>query len=91
MSTYMYLECLDHDPPLRAEDESGQHLYDLKQLRADIASREAIVEAWDLNIQPADYFRVHTARFLVGHRKCRLGIVDEYGKRHSIEEEAEIQ
>ena len=31
MSTYLYLVCLDHTPPLRAASESGQHLYDLPQ------------------------------------------------------------
>lgn len=43
MSTYLYLECLDHDPPLRADGESGQHLDDLPQLRADIAARDGLV------------------------------------------------
>ena len=85
MSTYIYLECLDHDPPLRADEESGQHLYDLPQLREDIANREAIVAAIDLDIWPDDYFRVRTARFLTAHRKCRLRIIDEYGDEHAVE------
>ena len=37
MSTYLYLRCEDHDPPLVAREESGQHLYDLPTIRADIA------------------------------------------------------
>lgn len=82
MSTYVYLECLDHDPPLSAEGESGQHLYDLPQIRADIANRERIVtnlrDGWD----PDDHFRRNTARFLAAHPKCRIGIRDEYGVEH---------
>lgn len=45
MSTYIHLQCLSHHPPLVAESESGQHLYDLPQLREDIANRDLIVQA----------------------------------------------
>lgn len=84
MSTYLYLECLDHDPPLRAEDESGQHLYDLQQIRSDIAHRDVLVEALDLDVSLGPYFRRNSVRFLAAHRKCRVGIVDEYGKRYPL-------
>ena len=87
MSTYLYLKCLDHDPQLFADDESGQHLYDLDQIRADVANREAIVAAATLDIRPDDYFRRHTARFLYAHPKCRIGIEDEYGTEHPTEVE----
>ena len=40
MSTDYYLVCMDHEPRLRAMSESGQHDYDLPQIRADIADRE---------------------------------------------------
>lgn len=87
MSTYVYLECLDHDPPLSADDESGQHLSDLPQIRADLADRERVVasirDGWD----PGDYFRNNTARFLASHKKCRIGIRDEYGDEHPPVEE----
>ena len=80
MSTYLYLKCLDHDPPLLAEAESGQHLYDLAQIREDIACRAALVgvKRWDLG-----YFRAHTARFLNQHQGCRIGIEDEYGRDYT--------
>ena len=90
MSTYVYLECLDHDPPLTADDESGQHLYDLPQIRADLADRDRIIA--DL-IADADwlheddaYFRRHTARFLSVHPHCSIGIRDEYGREHPTED-----
>ena len=84
MSTYIYLECLDHTPPIRAEDESGQHLYDLPQLRADVANRDALVAAYWDDMTMADYFRRNTIRFIVTHPKCRFRIVDEYGREHPL-------
>lgn len=87
MSTYLYLVCITHEPPLRADGESGQHLYDLPQIRADIANRDAIVAAWELDMEPAGaptHFRHATARFLSEHPRCPLAIYDEYGRRHPL-------
>ena len=86
MSTWIYLRCEDHDPPLVAEDESGQHLYDLPQLRADIASRDLLVAAAEGGMEMDDYYRRHTLTFLRQHPRCRLGIVDEYGREYPITE-----
>lgn len=88
MSTWLYLECLDHDPPLQAEDESGQHLYDLPDIREDISNRDVLVRMHETTIA-ADfgYFRNHTVRFLAHHKKCRIGIRDEYGRSHPVKEE----
>lgn len=82
MSTYFYLECLDHDPPLRAEAESGQHLYDLPQIRADVRNRDALILAWEVGWQHDHHFRRNTVTFLAAHPKCRIGIRDEYGDEH---------
>lgn len=96
MSTYLYLQCLDHTPPLQAEDESGQHLYDLPAIRKDIARRVTLVDLYEddasgWNARGAyfrgAYFRGNTVRFLAAHPACRIGIVDEYGKSYSTEEE----
>ena len=91
MSTYIYLLCRDHSPVIQADGESGQHLYDLPQLRQDIADRDAIVHALqELDLYPYDSsYRCNTARFLAAHPRCHLGIVDEYGREHPIEEEGE--
>jgi hypothetical protein len=86
VSTYIYLQCLDHDPPLRAEDESGQHLYDLDEIRRDIADRETMIRYYRTGTSFA-YFQQHTARFLAQHEKCRIGIADEYGVEYPLEEE----
>ncbi len=84
MSTYLYLQCLDHDPPLPADEESGQHLSDLPAIRAAIAGRSVLMRAgpgWG----PTGYFAENTRRFLVAHHSCRIGIVDEYGVEHPLE------
>lgn len=86
MSTYVYLVCFDHEPPITADDESGQHLYDLPQIRADLADRERIVANVNDDTWPDDYFRRHTARFLSAHPHCRIGIRDEYGREHPTED-----
>lgn len=91
MSTYLYLRCENHDPPLVATEESGQHTYDLPRIRAEIADRENVADpdamyGGDLG-DPFDseaYFRAHSARFLADHLACRIGIVDEYGRYHPV-------
>jgi len=87
MSTYVYLECLDHNPPLRADGESGQHLSDLPQIRADIIGRSSVIASLRDGWSPGDHFRINTARFLTDHERCRIGIRDEYGAAHSPAEE----
>jgi hypothetical protein len=84
MSTYIYLECLDHDPPLRADGESGQHLCDLHETRRMIANRDEITTLMeqDMSLTWDSHFASNTAWFLYRHPKCQIGIVDEYGKRH---------
>ncbi len=83
MSTYLHLACLDHDPPLLAAEESGQHLYDLPRIRAEVANRDRIVAALDDYTQ-LGYFEGNSARFFSQHRTCRVGIVDEYGQEHAV-------
>ena len=86
MSTWLYLECLDHDPPLCSADEVGQHLSDLPDVRRMIADRDTLVRvAEEHGATPDGYFAAHTIRFLRQHPRCRLRIVDEYGIEHPIE------
>ena len=79
MSTWLYLQCLDHDPPLIASDESGQHLSDLPQIHADINLSEEFL-ANDIN--DLEYFRRNSYRFLIQHRSCRITVLDENGREH---------
>lgn len=83
MSTWIYLHCLDHDPPLSADAESGQHLgFNVDQAVQDITDREKIIAAAAIDCHPDDHFRRNTARFLIHHPRCRIGIRDEYGQWH---------
>jgi hypothetical protein len=93
VSNYVRLVCFDHDPPLIADDESGQHLSDLDQIRADIAMPiDELISAVDTapRVAPFEpdptYFRRHTMRFRVAHPRCRIGIRDECGVEHPIEQ-----
>ena len=83
MSTYLYLVCLDHTPPLVSDGESGQFLCDLPQIRADIADREHItaMPTEDVWCIPSHLER-NTAQFLRDHPTCQIGIRDEYGRHH---------
>lgn len=83
MSTYLYLTCDSHEPPLPAEDESGQHLYDLPRIRDEIANRDFIARQIDRTGVVAGYFEMHSARFLHRHQGCQVGIEDEYGRRYA--------
>lgn len=87
MSTYIYLRCQNHTPPLEAEDESGQHLYDLPRIRQELIDRKTLAAELDNGIgwhrtdgESSDrYFRRHSARFLRQHLTCDIRIVTEYG------------
>ena len=92
MSTYIYLECLDHVPPLQSDTESGQHLYDLPTIRADIRDRETLARLWNEGAirWDSNHMRAASARFLATHEKCRIGIRDEYGVQHPLIEGGEL-
>jgi len=77
MSTWLYLTCLNHDPPLRSDDESGQHLCDLDDIRQDIRDRDVLIRLYALN--GLQGWRASSARFLTDHPTCRIGIVDGNG------------
>ena len=87
MSNYLYLTCEAHNPPLRAENESGQHYYDLPRIRDEIKNRKEIARIEDEDLPCGNPFIRHSAHFLSQHKECGIGIVDEYGQRHSIEQE----
>lgn len=85
MSTWLYLQCEDHDPPLRSEDV-GQHLYDLPDIRRHIARRDIYAEMEDGDpIRFTHHFGNNAYDFLVAHPRCTIGIVDELGREHPVE------
>lgn len=85
MSTLIYLQCLDHIPPLRSSSEVGHNLNDLPSVRAMIQSRETYVTALNSEISALTFSShyVRTAvQFLYNHQECCIGIVDEHGIQH---------
>lgn len=92
MSTYLYLQCLDHNPPLRSDGEVGQHMTDLQYARSLIKDRiilaymfSATIWKWPGGENGLDQWKYNAARFFSEHEHCNLGIVDEYGQRHPIQ------
>lgn len=86
MSTYLYLECLEHDPPLSSDGEVGQHLYDLPRIRQEITARDLIVALArsEIGYGYDSHFTSNAARFLAQHPNCHIGIRDEYGLEHPV-------
>lgn len=82
MSTWLYLKCTAHTPPLYSEDV-GQHLYDLPRIREELVNRDTLVGS-DAHV---NYFTGHARRFLRQHPNCPIGIEDEYGRDHPIIEQ----
>lgn len=87
MSTYLYLECLEHDPPLSSDGEVGQHLYDLPRIRREIADRDLFVTLArsEIGYGYDHHFTSNAVRFFAQHPNCRIRIVDEYEIEHPIE------
>lgn len=85
MSTYLYVWCICHNPPIRSDNESGQHLYDLPQIREDYANRQVITDGvLHRDVWPQDTYgyRSNTARFFAAHPDCVLSLRDEYGRQY---------
>lgn len=90
MSTYLYLQCDSHTPPLQSPHEVGQHLRGLPRIREEINRREDLYQAHLHGYlgYESDYGGqfTHTLRtFLIQHPHCDLKIVDEYGDTHPLE------
>lgn len=79
MSTEIYVACMDHDPPLPHDQASGT-LLSIATVTKDIANRERLIAMYEDDLMEwPDGDRSHTFRFMLAHRDCRLGILDERG------------
>lgn len=85
MSTWLYLRCEDHDPPILSDDV-GQRLSALPEIRGYIADRKRFEAAAVVGLTPDDHFMGNAARFLGDHPKCRIAIEDEYRREHPVVE-----
>jgi len=102
MSTWMYLRCDSHLPPIVSEDEVGQHTSDLPRIRAELAegldhqdwesewnrlAREYHAMSMTEGFDSRLYFRMNTARFMKHHATCNVNILDEYDREYEKEVE----
>ena len=91
MSTWIYLQCDSHTPPLSSDGEVGQHLYDLPDIRRHIKNRELYryMAGQDLMIDTqGNHYAGNAFRFLNSHPDCDVSICAEYGRPHPLEPEA---
>ena len=82
MSTYVYLACLDHNPPLINRDESEQHTneHHIDKVRSWVDRRDQLVPLQREGLLDlSDQFFRHTVLFLSDHEHCRLAARTEYG------------
>jgi hypothetical protein len=88
VSTYWYFECMEHDPPLRSDEEFTQHTNDASFERAvALAWMRPLVEDPEVfGSVAADYFERNAHAFLVKHPHCRVEMVSEYGVRQALED-----
>ncbi|CAM2804857.1 hypothetical protein COJE103337_03955 [Corynebacterium jeikeium] len=94
MSTYLYLQCNSHTPPLQSPHEVGQHLRDLPRIREEINWRQILYRAHQNGYlgYETDYgsqFTNTLRTFLMQHPHCDLQIVDEYGDTHPLDPKEE--
>lgn len=76
MRTYVYLACLDHEPPLVSRDEA-----DIAKVRSWVDRRAQLVPLQrECLLDLSDQFFRHTVVFLVDHEHCRIGARTEYGE-----------
>lgn len=86
MSNWWYLECINHDPPLRTADAVAQHTRDLAPIR-DLLARRASLSESDIPSTPRawtsdnvdDHFARTTIDFLLQHPNCQLQLASETG------------
>ena len=89
MSTYHYLECANHNPPLLSDDEVEQHrdtetLKKVRELVRDRANIVPLLREEKINY-PDDYFLKNALKFLVSHEHCKVNLVTEYNEREELE------
>lgn len=87
MSTYLHLECREHEPAISSNGEVGQHLYDLPAVREYIKNREAMATVVNMDGVNLSGFASNAASFFLQHPQCPVTIVDEYGETHPLEDE----
>jgi len=74
---YLYLACLDHDPPLLSEPiGNSRRRSDVEAAPKYVAERDDLAAAWAKGLQPINGGRCRAAEFLAQHPKCRINVVN---------------
>lgn len=94
MSTWLYLRCTTHTPPLVNDGESGQHLSDLPTIWNQLRDRATVIAEWAAHRENPEkmmsdppfehHYARNTAAFLTQHPDCDVDVVDEYGTTHPV-------
>ena len=86
MSTYIYLKCVSHQPPIYSDMEVGQHTCDIDDIRKMFANKIKIVEIANtgLDVTYGSSWANCAARFLTQHPNCEIIIEDEYKKTYPV-------
>lgn len=87
MSTYYYLECLAHTPPIVSTEESARKSSQISQIREDWEHREEIWWSYDSGLLTNVEFgspRMATIHFMEHHKDCPVQIRSEYGEVYPI-------
>jgi hypothetical protein len=91
VSTYWYLQCYDHEPPLCSYEEVEQHtqdasfaaLHELHERREEFMAREAEYTSKGMDFEPPvaldPYYVSHAWLFIRRHPMCRIRLINEYG------------
>lgn len=83
MSTYFYLECLSHTPPLQCDTEVSQHDDRYVEAAIRLAQGEPATSFTEDDFL-GSWTREGALRFLREHEHCAIDIVSEYGDRRPI-------
>lgn len=83
MSTHWYLECGDHNPPLRSDSAVEQHTSGLPAIREFINEHHGTLDKHD-DLHLFEYYERAAAYFIVKHPTCNIGFVSEYGTREHL-------
>lgn len=82
MSTSVYLVCIDHDPPIRADSECGQH-GEVDRCRTILGRRDDLLRLsaeCDYFFSTGDRWTDNGLHFFKTHPRCRVACEDEYGR-----------
>lgn len=89
MSTYLYLQCRSHNPPIWSDSHVGSSLSDVPYALRLLENRAPLIAVRDLADDDVAYgaqfsgYAGAAAWFLTQHRDCEVVLIDQYGETHT--------